>query len=145
MTLYELYRVFFILGNRDINKMRFTSEISDVGPNNNFKSFFPPGPYWVPENKRVSFRDYLTKTTQTNAGSTNNKPITEDTYEQHNTKTSRLIWMFKETMGADGEFEHRRSELAILSNTSPDKISNDQVVQSFEGNLAISLVSYDCH
>jgi hypothetical protein len=44
-------RVVLLLGNRDINKMRFTSELADEEIENLEGQ---EGPYWVPANKAVS-------------------------------------------------------------------------------------------
>ena len=49
-----------LLGNRDLNKMRLSSELQ---PSQLKRELLPrlPGPYWVPEAKRVTPMAYLRK------------------------------------------------------------------------------------
>lgn len=115
-------RVIIILGNRDINKMRWTSELDKVEIEN-YASV--PGPYWVKKGAyfakikqeikvwlnirleaRVSPKEYLEKKV---AESGNKKTIVE-----LNTIATRIQWMLEATMGSAGDFERRRQELAIL-------------------------------
>jgi len=97
-------RVFFVLGNRDVNKMRMTSELgchdydsvddSVCDPHNSICSCpdAPPhsGVYWL-----------------RNTGSPGDPklgPMSKDPVE-------RLQWMLRQTMGSPRAFEHRRWEL----------------------------------
>ena len=84
-------RVFFILGNRDLNKLRFVSELADgrTGEGTDI--------YWDKSaEKFVAFCE-------------------RNGLEEQN-KVSTLKWMLHCTMGCPTTFETRRSELAILRN-----------------------------
>ncbi|EOD39359.1 hypothetical protein EMIHUDRAFT_454432 [Emiliania huxleyi CCMP1516] len=116
-TLVELKRryptrVTLILGNRDVNKMRMTSELSE-GQLAHERLSTIPGPYWVPESKRVAPCAFLRATAAQQlgrAGLAASLSVAE-LASGYNTLPNRLRWMLKETMGADGEFERRRAEL----------------------------------
>ena len=107
-------RVQFIIGNRDANKMRLTSELSAECINDKAiltdKSF----PYWVAEKSRMTPQMFLDK-----IGS------------NENNAANRLRWMLKETMGADGAFDRRREELSIIRGCKKDAVSDDDVVASY--------------
>ena len=125
LRLKRLYpdRVTLIAGNRDINKMRFTSELST----DQMRRLDLPGPYWVPVENRVSPADYL-RGLQTELGSTT-API-----EELNSLANRIKWMLKHTLGADGEFERRKAELELLNGDT--SCSEDSVCQSFIESVA---------
>ena len=130
-------RVLLILGNRDLNKLRFTSELDEraaLGPGatiTDLKSL--PGPYWVPVAKRVTPVDYLRRLVA------QQEKVAEDDVSdaqllQANTKANRLRYILKETMGADGEFERRRLELHAIRQlrwSASDTVSDEDVVASF--------------
>jgi len=104
-------RVTIIVGNRDINKIRITSELTRAQLDGaRLESM--PGPYWVPEAKRVSPVGYLGEILEQQRGAAG--PPSAEELAAHNTLPNRVKWMLKETMGADGEFERRRLELATL-------------------------------
>lgn len=117
-------RVTLILGNRDLNKMRFTSELAD---SQIARLADVPGPYWVPENKRVAplqyIRDKVAAEKQITAGE-----VTEEQLTKANTVENRLRWMLDMTMGSGGEFERRSNELQFLRKR---KVSEMEVVESF--------------
>lgn len=95
--------VFLLLGNRDINKMRFSSELNlDVAPAACFRA------WW--DDKAPSYAEYL------DAGRLT------DSVEQ------RLRWMLQHTLGCPHTFELRRTELSELSGGA---VSDADVVQSF--------------
>ena len=120
-------RVILILGNRDLNKMRFTSELSE-GELANLDG--TPGPYWVPEGKRVTPRMYLERllakqraaeqqTADAGGAATGGAAAgtgldDEQALASLNTLANRIRWMLTDTMGADGEFERRRLEMSLL-------------------------------
>ena len=107
-------RVTIILGNRDINKMRFTSELS-LEQLDDSRLERVPGPYWVPESKRVSPLMFLRGLSVEKFGmSVTDSMTNQQIAASFNTIINRLRWMLKETMGADGELERRRAELALL-------------------------------
>ena len=48
----------------------------------------------------------------------------------------KLTYILKHTMGADGELERRREEIALLNNYSPaSKVTNDDVAESFKKSV----------
>ena len=104
-------RVTIILGNRDLNKMRLTSELA---PDQMSALDTVPGPYWVPEGKRVSPKDYL-RQSLAKARSVPAADISDADIAAANTVANRIRWMMKDTMGADGEFERRQSELTEIN------------------------------
>lgn len=104
-------RVTILIGNRDANKMRITSELAP-GELDSSVLESVPGPYWVPEAKRVSPMGYLSDVL--GQSRCDAEPPSREELVAANTLANRIRWMLKETMGADGEFERRRKELAVL-------------------------------
>ena len=112
-------RVEFIIGNRDANKIRIYSELSEKITNNSAHlSKYDKFPYWVNKKDRVTLRNYL---------------------EQNNYEiniVNRLKYILEYTMGSSGSFEKRRAELAILLNKSASSISDEDIVNSFLNSIA---------
>ena len=112
-------RVEFIIGNRDANKIRIYSELSEKINNNSVHlSKYDKFPYWVNKKERVTLRNYL---------------------EQNNYEiniVNRLKYILEYTMGSSGSFEKRRAELAILLNKSASSISDEDIVASFLNSVA---------
>jgi hypothetical protein len=56
LDLKEKYpdRVFFIIGNRDANKLRFSTELSDEALKSEKVRTDPDFPYWIPKDKVVT-------------------------------------------------------------------------------------------
>jgi hypothetical protein len=102
-------RVELLLGNRDVNKIRFTSELAD-------SQFEPgrlasiPGPFWVPPTKRATPLSYIAA----KCGVPESE-LTKSQRQQHNTLANRIRYLLKETMGSQGEFERRQRELTQLN------------------------------
>ena len=94
-------RVFFLVGNRDVNKLRLVSELSDPAP----PHALPP-PYWVPPEKRTEYPAYLAKE------------------ERQDSPVARLCWILDCTMGSAGAFDRRREELAILAGTGSSGLAD---------------------
>jgi hypothetical protein len=112
-------RVEFIIGNRDANKIRFYSELSEKITNTNkYLSKYDKFPYWVDEKERISIREYLEK---------NNYEINI---------VNRLKYILEYTMGSSGSFEKRRVELAILLNKNAKLISDEDIVNSFLNSVS---------
>lgn len=103
-------RVHLLLGNRDLNKMRLTSELapSQLARLNDVR-----GARWVPPNKRVGPAQYL-RGVLAKAGQASEAIIKQEALVAANTLASRVRWMLKDTMGAEGEFERRAKELQEL-------------------------------
>ncbi|CAK9048913.1 unnamed protein product [Durusdinium trenchii] len=100
-------RVFLLMGNRDINKMRLTAELSDYAMNRTPSEAFKP--WW--DNKAMDLVKYLRK---------DNK---EDS------RVNRLKWMLHHTLGSPAAFDFRRKELANFSRGL--EISDEEVLESF--------------
>ena len=116
VNLYDDYgedRVSFLLGNRDINKMRFTSELDNslgslvLDPNSYHSN---ARPYW--DLNSMSPNEYL-EASEVNGTVPN--------------QINRLKWMLEKSMGSQGDFERRRAELKEMNLASFD---ND-VVNSY--------------
>ena len=105
-------RVHLIMGNRDCNKLRLHTELSEEGMRATAEdaSF----PYWVPDKDRVT----PAAACKAEGGSLESR-------------ADRLRWMLKHTMGADGAFDRRRAELALLGGAGPGEITDDAVVESY--------------
>ncbi|KAG7349637.1 calcineurin-like phosphoesterase [Nitzschia inconspicua] len=113
------HRVFWVLGNRDINKLRMMQELGVPDPNFTKPVRVPyhPGLTWFRGSGRV--------------GDPKGELPSMDPGE-------RLKWILGHTMGSPDAMEHRRQELAweasFFSNTplSEIKISDDEVVRSYQ-------------
>eukprot|EP01090_Pellita_catalonica_P004420 TRINITY_DN14249_c0_g1_i1.p1 TRINITY_DN14249_c0_g1~~TRINITY_DN14249_c0_g1_i1.p1 ORF type:complete len:570 (+),score=109.32 TRINITY_DN14249_c0_g1_i1:45-1754(+) len=111
VSLKERYpkRVHLIMGNRDLNKLRYAAELhsSDIAR----KIDEIPAPFWVKQRDRVSLRKYLTQLSTT----TTSSPSSSLDLEKFNTRTNRLKWMLIHTLGCPKTFEFRRQELQLLA------------------------------
>jgi len=135
-------RVTIILGNRDINKMRLTSELA-LCQLEAARLPSVPGPYWVPERQRVSPLRFLRGLASEKYG-TSLADAMSDAYlaSSFNTIANRLRWMLKDTMGAEGEFERRRAEIALLRGArSPVDLNTEASVKGAgvgDGDFGVS-------
>eukprot|EP01065_Artemidia_motanka_P008377 TRINITY_DN14201_c0_g1_i2.p2 TRINITY_DN14201_c0_g1~~TRINITY_DN14201_c0_g1_i2.p2 ORF type:complete len:213 (+),score=80.64 TRINITY_DN14201_c0_g1_i2:49-639(+) len=115
LRLHDDYpgRVHLILGNRDINKLRFPHELSPEQIDG-LPLADHPGVFWLPGSKRPSASGCLTR-------------------EQldGNTAAARLRWILADTMNCGKAFDYRREELAILRGCTEEEVTDDDVVQSF--------------
>eukprot|EP00667_Euglena_gracilis_P008279 EG_transcript_8385 len=114
-------RVFLILGNRDANKLKLTSECDEAEIRRPLDSI--PGPYW--DANTPTLQQWLAQ--QATAAQ---QPV-----EALNTAVSRLQYYLSMTMGSPGAFEYRRQELAVLRDTSPEAITDDDVFRSYMESL----------
>lgn len=107
-------RVQMIIGNRDGNKIRLCSELTQecIEDENvlNDKEY----PYWETEKNRQSTPQVF---------------LAQNGFE--NTAANRLKWILKHSMGAEGAFDRRRRELSIIGNCEKEAVSEDAVVQSY--------------
>lgn len=113
-------RVFLLMGNRDINKMRLSAEL-DPSYISNVKQEATFSAWWSDSAPTLS--EYLAK------------------WDLPDTRVHRLKWMLKHTLGSPNAFEFRRAELAELRRlqaqsssalaSGPVDISDEDVVQSF--------------
>jgi len=112
-------RVTILLGNRDLNKMRLTSELHP-GQLGSAVLGALPGPKWIPEGpKRVTPEQYLRKLAAAALGVAPEE-VTDAQLAERNTMANRLRYILRETMGADGELERRSSELQTLGAAGHD-------------------------
>uniref|UniRef100_K3X9X6 Calcineurin-like phosphoesterase domain-containing protein n=1 Tax=Globisporangium ultimum (strain ATCC 200006 / CBS 805.95 / DAOM BR144) TaxID=431595 RepID=K3X9X6_GLOUD len=138
-------RVVLLAGNRDVNKMRFTSELDDSEMG--FKTMAKEtseGPIWVPEKKRFTLKKFLASQLVAQCAASGQPVETaeeelvqlqnEELLGPANTKVNRLKWILEHTMGSQGDFERRRKELVRRHRSSLGEsatISDDAVLQSF--------------
>ena len=113
-------RVSLLLGNRDLNKCRLTSELhrAELHP-----SLLPhlPGPWWVPQGPRcVTPIMYLRKRVAKANGIEDPMAVSDELLHAANTLPNRLRYILAETMGADGELERRAAELEHIRNSGGD-------------------------
>ena len=108
LSLKERYpdRVHFILGNRDLNKLRFAFETTEA------QLMEPPKCYWLkgPDKGPYDFKADKVEP--------EGKP---------DKLSDRVKWMLKKTMGSPDCFEFRKEELGILGTHDDD----ETVAQSF--------------
>ena len=123
-------RVVLLLGNRDLNKIRLSSELDTNSPH--YARARVDGRYqgakWLPAAKRVSpdlfLRRDLAKTLNCNPDE-----VPEEAVDAADTLPNRLRWMYKETMGAEGEFERQWAELALLRKVRQETMSEHDVAK----------------
>lgn len=110
-------RVELILGNRDINKMRFTTELSDLAlQQDSSYSTTNKVVYWGDEKKRIL--------------PPNNFPFGDP----NNLLVNRVKWILSGSMGAPFDFEFRRQELEIMRGGIT--IEDDVVAQSYKEQVS---------
>jgi len=114
------HRVVLLLGNRDINKMRMTSELNTTSSWYQMKNVQEP--HWVPPAKRITPEKYLRAELAKKLGCLPDE-VPVETLEDADTLPNRIKWMFKETMGAAGEFERRAAEIALLRKLNADHVN----------------------
>jgi Calcineurin-like phosphoesterase len=115
-------RVYLLVGNRDLNKLRFTAELSDLDLARPLSGI--PPPHWDP--KAPSLLKYLEE--KRRIMEVNGKTVSLD---ELNTRVNRLHYLLEHTLGCPRTFEFRRQELALLHDRASTAISDDDVVESF--------------
>jgi len=121
-------RVFLLVGNRDLNKLRFAAELSqDDIVARTIDDI--PRPHWDPS--APTLRQYLEEKLLETHDDINGEEDRRNprTIADVNTRANRLHYMLRHTLGSPNTFEFRRRELEILCQT-PD-VSDDDVVDSF--------------
>lgn len=109
-------RVFFLAGNRDLNKLRFAAEMAE-----DCIDVPHPVPVYPRAPAQVSYRAFLERVAAERRCSV----------DDVNTRPNRLRWILDHTMTARGCFEYRREELTLLAEEGADEITDDDVVRSF--------------
>jgi len=106
-------RVHLLVGNRDLNKIRVSAELRETDIDVPL-----PVPAYPGMDKQVTLWEYLVRL---NSGK-------EEGLEALNTRANRLRWMLDCTLGAKGQFESRRKELACMRARN---VTDEEVVQSY--------------
>eukprot|EP00966_Prymnesium_polylepis_P334389 7389761-Prymnesium_polylepis.3 len=123
-------RVVLLLGNRDLNKLRMTSELnvsSKYYDRRLVAEAVWPAP-WVPAAKRVTPELFIRKVLAKQLECDPDEVPAEDV-DAADSLSNRLRWMYKETMGADGEFDRQWAEQAMLQGVRKEMLSEEQVAQ----------------
>ena len=120
-------RVYLIVGNRDLNKLRFTAELSETDLQRPIHEI--PPPHWDP--MAPTLKEFLQSLPNTESSS----------LEELNTRVNRLHYLLQHTLGCSNTFDFRREELAILNGVDETSVTDDDVVDSFlfeveKGSLA---------
>ena len=115
-------RVEFIIGNRDANKLRLSTELSEKAIRDPQVLIDKSFPYWDIEDKRFTPQMFLDQNKAENGGSENNA-------------ANRLRWILDKNMGAPGAFERRRHELSILRAVDKMDVSDEDVVASYRDEV----------
>ena len=95
-------RVHLLVGNRDLNKIRLSSELSQADMARPIDEI--GGPFWDP--KAPSLREYLGQLQEARE---------ESSIDELNTRPERLRYMLKHTLGCPDTFEFRREEMQVLT------------------------------
>jgi len=107
-------RVFFLAGNRDLNKLRMSSELDDADLSRPFTEI--PRPHW--DANVPSLAEYL------EALAAERGTIASEL----DCRAERLRWMYKHTLGCPDTFEFWRTELALLSDRNTNEVGDEEVV-----------------
>jgi hypothetical protein len=103
-------RVHLLVGNRDLNKLRLLSELSESDMKRDLDCISKP--FWDPNAK--SLKEYLLEVQLKSKGATD-KDGSAESLDQCNSKAERLRYMLVHTMGCPETFEFRREEIQILT------------------------------
>ena len=116
-------RVFLLVGNRDLNKVRYTAELGEDDMARPIDAI--PQAHWDP--KATTLREHLSAVT--GGGD-------EAALRAANTREERLRYMHQHTLGCPDTFEFRRQELALLEGREPSSVTDEQVVENFIADIA---------
>jgi hypothetical protein len=120
-----------LVGNRDLNKLRLSAELAEVGVRH-YQNI--PGPHW--DASAPTLHEYLASLAEEST-TTDNKNL-----QSLDTRVNRLQYMLRHTLGCPDTFAFRRRELQILQTAGDDDsdvsggagttdITDEQVVDSF--------------
>jgi hypothetical protein len=114
-------RVYLLVGNRDLNKLRFTAELSDADMARPIRDI--PPPHWDPS--APTLQEFLERML------IKEKEDKNVSIKDLNTRVNRLHYLLKHTLGCPETFTFRRKELSLLWGLPKSEISDEQVVDSF--------------
>ena len=115
-------RVSLLVGNRDLNKLRFSAELSHNDMQRPIDDI--PPPHWDPE--APTLRQFLErKRLETCLGGQ------AVTIYDLNTRVNRLHYLLEHTLGCPNTFGFRRQELSILTDQPVEEIPDESVLESF--------------
>eukprot|EP00966_Prymnesium_polylepis_P242010 5597000-Prymnesium_polylepis.1 len=120
-------RVVLLLGNRDLNKLRLMSELDTSSKY--FSRQQVQGPSWVPPSKRIDPELFLRRMVSKRL-ECEPEDVPDDEVDAADTLPNRIRWIYKETMGADGEFDRQWAEQALLRKVTKGELSEAQVAQA---------------
>ena len=129
-------RVFLLVGNRDLNKLRLTAELAE-----DEIDVPQPVPTYPRAPPQVALRDFLEQCTRDGERAEgqeeaeSKRPRRASGAEGANTLPNRLRWILDHTMTAKGAFEFRRRELARLRGVAEGEVDDDEVVRSFRDSV----------
>jgi len=103
-------RVHLLVGNRDLNKLRLPSELSESDMKRDIKDISKP--FW--DRGAKSLKEYLEEVKLGKDGPTGDNG-TAQILDELNSKAERLRYMLRHTLGCPETFEFRREEIQILT------------------------------
>jgi hypothetical protein len=112
-------RVFLMVGNRDLNKLRYSAELAKADMERPIDAI--PRVHW--DVKATTLREHL----QAVAG----PDADEAALAAANTRAERLRYMQLHTLGCADTFEFRRQEIGLLESREPTSVTDDEVVENF--------------
>jgi len=108
-------RVHLLVGNRDLNKIRLLSELSDDDMKRSIDEI--PSPFW--DRNAPNLREYLEATLEEKEDSLitylEDSTSATTSIEEMNTRPERLRYMLKHTLGCPDTFDFRRQEIRLLT------------------------------
>ena len=117
-------RVALLVGNRDLNKLRFTAELHQTDMERPIDEI--PPPHW--DRKAPTLRQHLERVAAERA--------LPGGAAAANTRVERLKYMLQHTLGCPRTFETRREELRLLRGVRKEQVSDEEVTDSFVAEVA---------
>ncbi len=116
-------RVALLLGNRDVNKMKLSSEIDPEEVKSTPPELVPTSFWWPAALKHAppAYVDYIHAIAMRKGTSV----------AAENTPLNKLHYMLEHTMGSQSTFELRRAELAERKGIAKESVTDQNVVDSF--------------
>lgn len=110
-------RVTLLVGNRDLNKLRLTSELGPADMARHPRDI--PPPHW--DKSAPTLLEYLGElASEVGAGGA----------EEVDCRAARLRYMYAHTLGCPQTFEFRRREMGLLQGRESESVTDEEVVQA---------------